>query len=63
MKKVINVEPGEVFKMLAEGKDLYCVCTDSDQLFNLNYETVSSIMDKLRNKYCALFIVEEGAET
>lgn len=62
MKKVINIEAGEVFTLLTTGKDVYCVLTDDDQLFNLKYEPVGFILDKLKKEDCTLFIVEEETE-
>lgn len=53
MKKAINIEAGEVFTLLTAGKDVYCVLTDDDQLFNLKYEPVGFILDKLKKKRTA----------
>jgi hypothetical protein len=62
MKKVTNVEAGEVFAKLIAGKDVYCVFADYDQLLNLSYESVGAVKARLENKDCAFFIVEEEAE-
>lgn len=60
MKKVINVEPGEVFKMLAAGKDVYTIDTSEDNLINMRYQPVYVIFNMIKADDRAFFIVEEA---
>lgn len=62
MKKVVNIEPGEVFKMLAEGKDVYTIDTSEDNLINMRYQPVYVIFNMIKADDRTLFIVEEETE-
>ena len=63
MKKVVNVEPSDVFTLLAAEKEVYAIDTSSDAVTNLYYHQVCNIVDMIKAGERAFFIVEEEAET
>ena len=62
MKKVVNVEPSDVFTLLAAEKEVYAIDTLSDAVTNLYYHQACNIVDMIKADVCAFFIVEEEGE-
>lgn len=56
--KVTNVKKDEIFKMLGSGKEVYVIESDTDELTNLHYEAVSTILEKVQDTRNAFFILE-----
>jgi hypothetical protein len=63
MKKVVNVEPGEIFALLAAEKNVYSIDMLEENVINMRYQPVYSIFDTIKAGERAFFIVEEEAET
>jgi hypothetical protein len=62
MKKVVNVEPGDVFTLLAAGKDVYSIDMLEENVINMRYQPVYSIFDTIKAGERAFFIIEEEVE-
>lgn len=55
--KVIGIECDEVFCNLAEGREVYAIDPENDQLINLKFQTVDVILDNLNEGNCGYFFV------
>ena len=64
MRKVVNVEPREVFTLLAAEKDVYSIDMLEENVINMRYQPVYDIFNTIKAGERVFFIVEEEeAET
>jgi hypothetical protein len=63
MKKVVNVEPGEIFALLAAEKNVYSIDMLEENVINMRYQPVYNILETIKAGERIFFIVEEEAET
>ena len=59
MKKVVNVEPSDVFTLLAAGEDVYSIDMLEENVINMRYQPVYNIFETIKAGERVFFIIEE----
>ena len=59
MKKILNVEREEIFKLLADNVHVYCFNIENENIFDLYYQDVNLIHALIRNTEIVFFKIVE----